>query len=108
MKPYIICHMLSSVDGKIDGAALGAVMDEAEYEATAAKLKGDAWICGRATMQQHFAEDEPFVSASNTPAGPRPSLSFDEQHPMPSPLIRSASYGAGRSVDSPFTSSLVV
>ena len=35
--------MLSSVDGKIDGAALGAVMDEAEYEATAAKLNGDAW-----------------------------------------------------------------
>src|SRR5271157_5043640 len=72
MKPYIICHMLSTVDGKIDGAALGAVMDEAEYEATAAKLNGDAWICGRTTMQQHFAEDEPFVSASNTPAGPRP------------------------------------
>ena len=44
MKPYIICHMLSSVDGKIDGAALGAVMDKAEYEATAAKLNGDAWI----------------------------------------------------------------
>src|SRR5258708_34128693 len=72
MKRYIICPMLSSVEGKIDGADLGAVMDEAEYEATAAKLKGDAWICGRATMQQHFAEDEPFVSASNTPAGPRP------------------------------------
>ena len=72
MKPYIICHMLSSVDGKIDGAALSTVMDEAEYEATAAKLNGDAWICGRTTMQQHFAEDEPFVSASNTPAGPRP------------------------------------
>jgi hypothetical protein len=25
MRPYIICHMLSSVDGKIDGAALEAV-----------------------------------------------------------------------------------
>src|ERR1700730_11346297 len=25
MKPFIICHMLSSVDGKIDGAALSAV-----------------------------------------------------------------------------------
>jgi 2,5-diamino-6-(ribosylamino)-4(3H)-pyrimidinone 5'-phosphate reductase len=24
MRPYIICHMLSSVDGKIDGAALGS------------------------------------------------------------------------------------
>jgi 2,5-diamino-6-(ribosylamino)-4(3H)-pyrimidinone 5'-phosphate reductase len=64
--------MLSSVDGKIDGAALVAVMEEADYEATAAKLNGNAWICGRTTMQQHFAEDEPFVSASNTPAGPRP------------------------------------
>src|SRR5258707_1651552 len=64
--------MLSSVDGKIDGAALDAVTGDGEYEATGAKLNGDAWICGRTTMQQHFAEDEPFVSASNTPAGPRP------------------------------------
>ena len=72
MKPYIICHMLSSVDGKIDGAALGAVTGKGEYEATGAKLNGDAWICGRTTMQQHFAEDKPFVSATNTPAGPRP------------------------------------
>jgi riboflavin biosynthesis pyrimidine reductase len=72
MKPYIICHMLSSVDGKIDGAALGAVTGKGEYEATGAKLNGDAWICGRTTMQQPFAEDEPLVSATNTPAGPRP------------------------------------
>jgi riboflavin biosynthesis pyrimidine reductase len=64
--------MLSSVDGKIDGAALQAVTGRGEYEATGAKLEGDAWICGRATMQQHFAEDEPFVSASNKPAGPQP------------------------------------
>ena len=51
MRPYIICHMLSSVDGKIDGAALDAVAGDSEYEATAAKLNGDAWICGRTTMQ---------------------------------------------------------
>jgi 2,5-diamino-6-(ribosylamino)-4(3H)-pyrimidinone 5'-phosphate reductase len=66
MRPYIICHMLSSVDGKIDGAALDLVTGDGEYEATGAKLNGDAWICGRTTMQQHFAEDEPFVSASNS------------------------------------------
>ena len=72
MKPYIICHMLSSVDGKIDGDALDAVIGEGEYDATGAKLEGDAWICGRTTMQQHFAEDALFVSASNTPAGPQP------------------------------------
>jgi 2,5-diamino-6-(ribosylamino)-4(3H)-pyrimidinone 5'-phosphate reductase len=64
--------MLSSVDGKIDGAALRDVTVAGDYEATGTKLEGDAWICGRATMQQHFAEDEPFVSASNRPAGPRP------------------------------------
>ena len=39
MKPYIICHMLSSVDGKIDGHALDAVIAEGEYEATGAKLR---------------------------------------------------------------------
>jgi riboflavin biosynthesis pyrimidine reductase len=64
--------MLSSVDGKIDSAALQAVTGTGEYEAVGAKLEGDAWICGRTTMQQHFAEDEPFVSASNKPAGPQP------------------------------------
>ena len=61
--------MLSSVDGKIDGAALRAVTKGGEYETTGATLNGDAWICGRTTMQQHFAEDGPFVPASNTPAG---------------------------------------
>jgi 2,5-diamino-6-(ribosylamino)-4(3H)-pyrimidinone 5'-phosphate reductase len=71
MRPYVICHMLCSVDGKIDSAALETVTGEGEYEAIGAKLNGDAWICGRITMQQHFAEDEPFVSASNKPAGPQ-------------------------------------
>jgi riboflavin biosynthesis pyrimidine reductase len=72
MRPHVICHMLSSVDGRIDGAALDAVTAEDEYEATGAKLGGDAWICGRTTMQQHFAETAPFVSTANRPAGPQP------------------------------------
>lgn len=63
--------MVSSVDGKIDGAALSSVMVEGEYEATGAELKGDAWICGRTTMQQHFAERKPFVSKTKKPAGRR-------------------------------------
>ena len=72
MRPHIICHMLSSVDGKIDGASLRTVSVQGDYEASGAKLEGDAWICGRTTMQQHFAEDEPFMSTSNRPAGPQP------------------------------------
>jgi len=71
-RPYIICHMASSVDGKIDGAALRRVMRPGEYEALHTKLGGDGWICGRTTMQQHFSDKEPFVSATNTPVGPRP------------------------------------
>ena len=57
MKPYIICHMVSSVDGKIDGAALSSVMSDGEYEATGAKLKGDAWVCGRS----RYARQAPLV-----------------------------------------------
>ncbi len=72
MRPHIICHMLSSLDGRIDGSALQGVMGEGEYEATGATLDGDAWICGRTTMQQHFAEDEPFVSVGNGAAGAQP------------------------------------
>jgi len=72
MKPYIICHMLSSLDGKIDGAALKGVATTGEYEATGTALEGNAWICGRTTMERHFAEHQPFVSASNRSAGPQP------------------------------------
>ena len=72
MKPYIICHMLSSIDGRIDGASLKGLTPAGEYEATGAQLNGDAWICGRTTMQQHFSEPQPFRAASDIPAGPQP------------------------------------
>ena len=72
MKPYIICHMLSSIDGRIDVASLKGLAPAGEYEATGAQLNGDAWICGRTTMQQHFADPEPFAAASDVPAEPLP------------------------------------
>jgi riboflavin biosynthesis pyrimidine reductase len=64
--------MLSSIDGKIDGQTLKGVTPAGEYESTGAQLNGDAWICGRTTMQQHFADPEPFVPDSAMPAGPQP------------------------------------
>ncbi|MDB6170989.1 MAG: bifunctional deaminase-reductase domain protein [Chthoniobacteraceae bacterium] len=69
MKPYIICHMLSSVDGRTDGDALAGVTNEDEYEATSAQFESNAWLCGRTTMQEILGNDEPFASASNIPAG---------------------------------------
>lgn len=52
MKPYIVCHMMSSVDGRslTDGWRLPFVFDA--YEETAATFGAQAWICGRVTMQE--------------------------------------------------------
>jgi len=72
MRPRIICHMIATIDGKIDGASLKAITKGTEYEETGAKLGGDAWICGRVTMQQHFAEEGTFASEEGSPAGPQP------------------------------------
>ncbi len=72
MRPYIICHMLSSVDGRIEGRILDGVIPAGEYEATGARLKGDAWVCGRTTMQLHFAEKRLFASRTSRQAGPQP------------------------------------
>jgi 2,5-diamino-6-(ribosylamino)-4(3H)-pyrimidinone 5'-phosphate reductase len=64
--------MMSSIDGRIDGGALSSLGELDDYEVTGEALDGDAWICGRTTMQLHFADDEPFVSKTNRPAGPQP------------------------------------
>ena len=58
MRPYIICHMISTIDGRIDASSFKALIASGVYEETAARLGGDSWICGRITMQS-FAEDEP-------------------------------------------------
>lgn len=72
MKPYVICHMLSSLDGKIDPLSLKKIAKNNEYETIGAMFCSDAWICGRETMQQHFAEKNPFISLSHKAAGPQP------------------------------------
>src|SRR5437588_7001052 len=53
MKPYVICHMMPSVDGRLrtdrwDVPESG----HAEYERTADSYRADAWICGRKTMEE--------------------------------------------------------
>jgi len=72
MRPRIICHMVTTIDGRIDGAAVRAVSRGTEYEETGAQLGGGAWICGRVTMQQHFAEEGHFESKTRKPAGQQP------------------------------------
>lgn len=52
MKPYVVVHMMSSLDGRslTDGWNFDFASDL--YENTAATFKANAWICGRVTMQE--------------------------------------------------------
>ena len=63
MKPYVICHMMSSLDGHAltDGWARPFKKDAGDlYETLAQKFEFDAWICGRVTMQEiAHGEDYP-------------------------------------------------
>ncbi len=75
MRPRVICHMMSSLDGSIDGKALRAMASADAYEEIHEALEGDAWMCGRVTLQKDFAkymEPEDFDASSGVRAGKRP------------------------------------
>ncbi len=56
MKPYVICHMCTSIDGKILGQRWGKLpggRDSAElFETTAASFGIGAWLVGTTTMKE--------------------------------------------------------
>jgi 2,5-diamino-6-(ribosylamino)-4(3H)-pyrimidinone 5'-phosphate reductase len=52
MKPYVICHSMSSVDGRLQSFRWGIKNAARLFEKTAAHFKVDAWIVGRTTMQE--------------------------------------------------------
>jgi riboflavin biosynthesis pyrimidine reductase len=64
MKPHVICHMVSSIDGKLAPSRWTKSPDgtradwSASYEAIHGALKADAWIVGRVTMGE-MAKGEP-------------------------------------------------
>lgn len=57
LRPLVICHMVTSIDGKVTGNFLyskkGLEVSETYYELNR-KLKGDAFVCGRVTMESSF------------------------------------------------------
>jgi riboflavin biosynthesis pyrimidine reductase len=53
-RPYVICHMGPSIDGRIITAPWGSVPSHAaEYERTAQTFAADAWIIGRVSMEPY-------------------------------------------------------
>ncbi|MDR5836942.1 dihydrofolate reductase family protein [Caballeronia sp. LZ034LL] len=49
---YIVCHMMSSIDGRSLTDNWNLDYASPTYEETAASFKADAWACGRVTMQE--------------------------------------------------------
>ena len=55
-RPHVICHMMTSIDGRIvtDGWPMSAE-GRKQYEVLHATYEPDGWLCGRVTMELHFA-----------------------------------------------------
>jgi 2,5-diamino-6-(ribosylamino)-4(3H)-pyrimidinone 5'-phosphate reductase len=71
-RPRVICHMMASIDGRIvvDGWPLSPE-GRRQYEEVHATFEADGWICGRVTMEQHFA------------SGTRPDAEVAQEHRGP-------------------------
>lgn len=65
MRPYIICHMAASLDGRIDCAMTEHVTGDEYYEALN-KLNCDSMLNGRVTMELHYAAKEKFIPKNNS------------------------------------------
>ena len=68
-RPYIICHMMTSLDGRIDCAMVGQLEGVQEYYTTLDKLKLPSTLSGRVTAQTEMALPGVFTAKENTSLG---------------------------------------
>jgi riboflavin biosynthesis pyrimidine reductase len=75
MKPYTICHMVASVDGRILNSRWRPQTRDAGdlFERLHAKLGGDAWLVGRVTGQE-FAKAKAYAAQADRACGHEPWL----------------------------------
>ena len=56
-RPRVICHMMTSLDGRILTDSWPISKDgRQQYELVHQGYDPDGWLCGRVTMEQHFAQ----------------------------------------------------
>jgi len=67
-RPYVVCHMMASLDGRIDCDMTEQIGSDGYYEALN-ELDIDTSIEGKGTAIKHYAEPEPFQPVHNTPIG---------------------------------------
>lgn len=54
-RPYIICHMMTAIDGRIDCAMTEKIQGVKEYYSTLEALKATAFVSGRVTAELELA-----------------------------------------------------
>ncbi len=63
-RPYVICHILSSLDGKINGPFMAAEATRAlggEYGKIRTEMNADAWLYGTTTVKEFLDFREPVL-----------------------------------------------
>lgn len=72
-KPYVICHILSSLDGKINGPFMAADATRllgGEYGKIRTEMNADAWLYGTTTVKEFLNFREPDLEeTSGVPEG---------------------------------------
>jgi riboflavin biosynthesis pyrimidine reductase len=65
-RPHVVCHMTSSVDGRIKTRRWTTLDADDHYETIHKRLEGDAWMCGRVTMQGYADSAKPLANAPDS------------------------------------------
>ena len=65
-RPYIVCHMVQSVDGRIDCAMVDKISGD-EYYDTLKTYKAPSYLNGRVTMEHYWAEKKKFKAKNTVP-----------------------------------------
>ncbi len=68
-KPYIICHMMTSIDGRIDCAMTSQLPGVSDYYATLDALETPTTVSGRVTAELEMAMPGVFEAKDKTPLG---------------------------------------
>ncbi|MCC8113336.1 MAG: dihydrofolate reductase family protein [Bacteroidales bacterium] len=69
MRPYIICHMMQSIDGRIDCAMTEKIDDTDHYYEALDSLNCPSHLSGKITMAMHEALPGIFKAEDTTPIG---------------------------------------
>jgi len=68
MRPHIICHIVASIDGRIDCAMVDRISGD-EYYTALEQLNCPSTLEGRVTMQHYYASQQPAAAIDPTPVG---------------------------------------